>query len=172
MMKGGELELSLMKTDAAMIKIAVFEKYKCSFKSLSLLTNVVFVIGVCILLGEWLQARLSDNGFDSWSLALCSVYGDRLFYMGLITRMLGFSPVTWVCLQTYKFTYTHVTQLRNNNLWITQRVAPWGNRTRCTLYGSQLPSHPANPGALVNPLGSLQFRLIYIYLSIDIINMY
>uniref|UniRef100_A0A2H1VHE0 SFRICE_025303 n=1 Tax=Spodoptera frugiperda TaxID=7108 RepID=A0A2H1VHE0_SPOFR len=33
---------------------------------------------------------------------------------------------------------------RNNNLWITQRVAPCGNRTRDTLHGSQLPSHRAN----------------------------
>ncbi|KAF9800250.1 hypothetical protein SFRURICE_010010 [Spodoptera frugiperda] len=33
---------------------------------------------------------------------------------------------------------------RNNNLWITQRVAPWGDRTRYTLHGSQLPSHHAN----------------------------
>uniref|UniRef100_A0A2H1WQ71 SFRICE_028054 n=1 Tax=Spodoptera frugiperda TaxID=7108 RepID=A0A2H1WQ71_SPOFR len=36
------------------------------------------------------------------------------------------------------------TQTRNNNLWITQRVAPCGNRTRYTLRGSQLPSHRAN----------------------------
>ncbi|KAF9824908.1 hypothetical protein SFRURICE_007355, partial [Spodoptera frugiperda] len=42
---------------------------------------------------------------------------------------LGFSPVTWS---------------RNNNLWITQRVAPCGNRTRYTLHGSRLPSHRAN----------------------------
>uniref|UniRef100_A0A2H1WQ60 SFRICE_027877 n=1 Tax=Spodoptera frugiperda TaxID=7108 RepID=A0A2H1WQ60_SPOFR len=32
----------------------------------------------------------------------------------------------------------------NNNLWITQRVAPCGNRTRYTLRGSRLPSHRAN----------------------------
>ncbi|KAF9819043.1 hypothetical protein SFRURICE_000708 [Spodoptera frugiperda] len=30
------------------------------------------------------------------------------------------------------------------NLWITQRVAPCGNRTRYTLRGSRLPSHRAN----------------------------
>uniref|UniRef100_A0A2H1W031 SFRICE_022925 n=1 Tax=Spodoptera frugiperda TaxID=7108 RepID=A0A2H1W031_SPOFR len=33
---------------------------------------------------------------------------------------------------------------RNNNLWITQRVAPCGNRTRYTLHGSQLTNHRAN----------------------------
>ncbi|KAF9793664.1 hypothetical protein SFRURICE_002323, partial [Spodoptera frugiperda] len=42
---------------------------------------------------------------------------------------------------------------RNNNLWITQRVAPCGNRTSYTLHGSQLPSHRTNrAGAKVNPL--------------------
>ncbi|KAF9824898.1 hypothetical protein SFRURICE_007345 [Spodoptera frugiperda] len=46
----------------------------------------------------------------------------------------------------YKHTISHAhdTQTRNNNLWITQRVAPCGNRTRYTLHGSQLPSHRAN----------------------------
>ncbi|KAF9816717.1 hypothetical protein SFRURICE_018597 [Spodoptera frugiperda] len=52
-----------------------------------------------------------------------------------------FCPVSWVRLQTYKFTCT---QTRNNNLWITQRVAPCGNRTRYPLHGSQLPSHRTN----------------------------
>ncbi|KAF9820489.1 hypothetical protein SFRURICE_009908, partial [Spodoptera frugiperda] len=46
----------------------------------------------------------------------------------------------------YKHTISHAhdTQTRNNNLWITQRVAPCGNRTRYTLHGSQLPSHWIN----------------------------
>ncbi|CAH0695969.1 unnamed protein product [Spodoptera exigua] len=33
---------------------------------------------------------------------------------------------------------------RNNNLWITQRVVPCGNRTRETLRDRQLLSHRAN----------------------------
>ncbi|KAF9799039.1 hypothetical protein SFRURICE_017754 [Spodoptera frugiperda] len=41
----------------------------------------------------------------------------------------------------YKFKYI---QTRNNNLWITQTVAPCENRSRYTLRGSQLPSHRAN----------------------------
>ncbi|KAF9793894.1 hypothetical protein SFRURICE_007425 [Spodoptera frugiperda] len=40
--------------------------------------------------------------------------------------------------------------IRNNNLWITQRVAPCGNRTRYTLHGSQLPSHRPNCAVVVN----------------------
>ncbi|KAF9824754.1 hypothetical protein SFRURICE_016863, partial [Spodoptera frugiperda] len=42
---------------------------------------------------------------------------------------LGFSSVSWT---------------RNNNLWITQRVAPCGNRTRFTLRSSRLFSHRAD----------------------------
>uniref|UniRef100_A0A2H1WU01 SFRICE_013648 n=1 Tax=Spodoptera frugiperda TaxID=7108 RepID=A0A2H1WU01_SPOFR len=57
----------------------------------------------------------------------------------------GFSPVSWVRLQTYKFTsHTHDTQTRNYNLWSTQSVVPCRNRTRATLHGNQLPSHRAN----------------------------
>ncbi|KAF9812831.1 hypothetical protein SFRURICE_006793 [Spodoptera frugiperda] len=86
------------------------------------------------------------------SLQLCPVYGNRLtsHYMGLTTHVVKcgcilysditrrFSPVSWVRL------HTHDTQTRNNNLWVTQRVAPCGNRTRYPLRGSQLPSHRTN----------------------------
>ncbi|KAF9823634.1 hypothetical protein SFRURICE_009179 [Spodoptera frugiperda] len=65
----------------------------------------------------------------------------------------GFPPVSWVRLQTYKFTYTIDTQIRNNNLWITHRVALCGNRTRYTLHGNQLPSHRTN--STDNSAGSL-----------------
>ncbi|KAF9796971.1 hypothetical protein SFRURICE_019325, partial [Spodoptera frugiperda] len=48
------------------------------------------------------------------------------------------------CVYKHTIAHAHDTQTRNNNLWITQRVVPCGNRTRDTLYGSQLPSYRAN----------------------------
>ncbi|KAF9799587.1 hypothetical protein SFRURICE_018774 [Spodoptera frugiperda] len=88
-------------------------------------------------------------------MTLVKLEGKYIFFLFYKKRCptLVFSPVSWVRLQTYKFTYTYDTQTRNNNLWITQRVAQCGNRTRCTLRGSRLPSHRANRAVQTKWLG-------------------
>ncbi|KAF9801435.1 hypothetical protein SFRURICE_013215 [Spodoptera frugiperda] len=49
------------------------------------------------------------------------------------------------CVYKHASSHSYDTQTHTyNNLWITQRVAPCGNRTRYTLRGSQLASHCAN----------------------------
>uniref|UniRef100_A0A2H1W778 SFRICE_023853 n=1 Tax=Spodoptera frugiperda TaxID=7108 RepID=A0A2H1W778_SPOFR len=44
------------------------------------------------------------------------------------------------CVYKDTISHAHDTQTRNNNLWITQKVAPCGNRTRYTLHGASCPA--------------------------------
>ncbi|KAF9803684.1 hypothetical protein SFRURICE_015018 [Spodoptera frugiperda] len=48
------------------------------------------------------------------------------------------------CVYKYTILHTHDTQMRNNNLSITQIIIPCGNLTRYTLHDSQSPSHRVN----------------------------
>uniref|UniRef100_A0A2H1WTE1 SFRICE_023878 n=1 Tax=Spodoptera frugiperda TaxID=7108 RepID=A0A2H1WTE1_SPOFR len=52
------------------------------------------------------------------------------------------------CVYKHTSSHAHDTQTRNNNLWITQRVAPCGNRTRYPMHGSQFPSHRTNSAVM------------------------
>ncbi|KAF9822898.1 hypothetical protein SFRURICE_010427, partial [Spodoptera frugiperda] len=66
------------------------------------------------------------------------------------------------CVYKHTISHAHDTQTRNNNLWITQRVAPCRNRTRYPLHGSQLPSHRTNRAVILVTYNNL---LLYFGLS-------
>ncbi|KAF9823541.1 hypothetical protein SFRURICE_011394 [Spodoptera frugiperda] len=53
------------------------------------------------------------------------------------------------------------TKTRNNNLWITQRVTPCGNRIRYTLRSSQWPSYHTNRAVLCSTFHFIAFTRIH-----------
>ncbi|KAF9818186.1 hypothetical protein SFRURICE_003927, partial [Spodoptera frugiperda] len=105
-------------------------------------------------------------------LEICRVPLVRVCFTFEVIKMrarlalIRFSPVSWVRLQTYNFTCTYDTQTRNNNLWITQRVAPCGNRTRYPLHGSQLPSQRANRAVISTVLESKRVSFYKIFFCV------
>uniref|UniRef100_A0A2H1WI25 SFRICE_015779 n=1 Tax=Spodoptera frugiperda TaxID=7108 RepID=A0A2H1WI25_SPOFR len=78
---------------------------------------------------------------------LCPLVGRERSYNSSICIDLENIPDFFLCRGCV---YKHKSSITNyNNLWITQRVAPCGNRMHYTLRGSRLTSRRANRAVIV-----------------------
>ncbi|CAH0700892.1 unnamed protein product [Spodoptera exigua] len=82
----------------------------------------------------------AQRDFDAFKLAvLITIYLDSHLYF----KWYYWQSPTALWNYFKEVMIRHTIETRNNNLWITQRVVPCGNRIRDTLRASQLPSHRA-----------------------------
>lgn len=82
--------------------------------------------------GEFSLDLSGDGDSDSDSIIWGQIE-NKYYYFVVLSHT---EIVSCVLGCIYKHASSHDTQIRNNTLWSPQKVAPYGNRTRCTLYGS------------------------------------
>ncbi|KAF9803708.1 hypothetical protein SFRURICE_012007 [Spodoptera frugiperda] len=68
---------------------------------------------------------------------------SRMYVFFLLCPKLGFF-LHRGCVDKHTSSHTHHTRTRNNNMWITPRIAPCGDRTRYKLRGNRTPCHRVN----------------------------